>query len=140
MLDFSVLNICMQTQKQLTNLNNFRALLESLSIDLHARNFVHAKTFLRARCVHARHCARNLQSPALEIFLVELIYSNRLVQLNIFTMIYFAKFSRSNFYGLPSSSFPCSCSYITKKDDLQFLKTDKENNERKIRSRFLKVK
>ena len=32
--------------------------------DLRARNFVHPKTSLRARCVHARHRARNLSSPA----------------------------------------------------------------------------
>ena len=33
-------------------------------IDLRARNFVHAKTSLSARCVHVRHRARNLASPA----------------------------------------------------------------------------
>ena len=31
--------------------------------DLCARNFMHTKTSLRARCVHARHRARNLSSP-----------------------------------------------------------------------------
>ena len=33
-------------------------------VELHARNFVHAKMSLRARCVVARHRARNLLSPA----------------------------------------------------------------------------
>ena len=32
-------------------------------IDLRARNFVHAKTYLRRRCVHARNRAPNLASP-----------------------------------------------------------------------------
>ena len=32
--------------------------------DLRVRNCVHAKTSLRARCVHARRRARNLSSPA----------------------------------------------------------------------------
>ena len=44
-------------------LNNVRVLLKSVLIDLRARNFVHAKTSLRARCVHARHRARNFSSP-----------------------------------------------------------------------------
>ena len=57
--------ICFQTQKQLTTLNNIRVLLKSVLIDLRAGNFVHAKTSLRARCVHARHHAHNLSSPAL---------------------------------------------------------------------------
>ena len=38
-------------------------LVKSVLIDLHARNSVHAKTSLCARCVHACHCARNLLSP-----------------------------------------------------------------------------
>ena len=45
-------------------LNNVRILVKSVLIDLRARNFVHAKTSLRARCVHARHRARNLSSLA----------------------------------------------------------------------------
>ena len=49
MSDLVVLNICIQTQKQLATLNNFWALLKSVLIDLRARNFVHAKTSLRAR-------------------------------------------------------------------------------------------
>ena len=56
--------ICFQTQKQLATLNNIRVLLKSVLIDLHARNFVHAKTSLRAPCPYARHRARNLSSPA----------------------------------------------------------------------------
>ena len=49
--------------KQLATLNNVRAQLKSVLNDLRARNFVHAKTSLRARCMHARHRARNLSSP-----------------------------------------------------------------------------
>ena len=55
--------IYFQTQKRLKTLKNFRVLLNGISIDLRARNFVHAKTSLRARCVYARHRARNLSSP-----------------------------------------------------------------------------
>ena len=55
--------ICFQTQKQLATLNNVRVLLKGGLIDLHARNFAHAKTSLRARCMYARHRARNLSSP-----------------------------------------------------------------------------
>ena len=43
--------ICFQTKKQLTTLNNIRVLRKGVLIDLRARNFVHAKTSLRARCV-----------------------------------------------------------------------------------------
>ena len=65
MTDLIVPNIiCFRTKKQLATLNNIRVLLKGISIDLRARNFVHAKTFLRARCVYARHRARNLSSPA----------------------------------------------------------------------------
>ena len=64
MSDLIVPNIiCFQTQKQLTTLNNIRVLLKSVLIDLRARNFVHAKTSLRARCANACHRARNLLSP-----------------------------------------------------------------------------
>ena len=58
--------ICFPTQKQLAKLNNIRVLLKRVLIDLRARNFVHAKTSLRARCVQARNRARNLSSSALE--------------------------------------------------------------------------
>ena len=51
--------------KQLATLIHFWALLKSVLIDLHAHNFVHAKTSVRAWCMHARHCARNLSSPEL---------------------------------------------------------------------------
>ena len=51
--------------KTTNNLKNFRVLLNGVLIDLRARNFVHAKTSLRARCMHARQRARNLLSPAL---------------------------------------------------------------------------
>ena len=64
MSDLAVPNIiCIQTQKQLATLNNFFILLKSVLIDLHARNFMHAKTSLRACCMHARHRALNLSSP-----------------------------------------------------------------------------
>ena len=33
-------------------------------IDLRAHNFVHVKTSLRARCMHARNRAHNLSSPS----------------------------------------------------------------------------
>lgn len=45
------------------NLNNIRVLLKGVLIDLGALNFVHAKTSLRAYCVHARRLTRNLLSP-----------------------------------------------------------------------------
>ena len=65
MSDLIVSNIiCFQTQKQLATLNNIQVLLKSVLINLCAHNFVHAKTSLCARCVHARHCACNLSSPA----------------------------------------------------------------------------
>ena len=64
MSDLAVPNIiCFQTQEQLAALNKIQALLEGVLIDLRARNFVHAKTSSRARCVHARHRVRNLSSP-----------------------------------------------------------------------------
>ena len=44
-------------------LNNIQVLLKGVLINLRTRNFVHAKTSLRTRCVHARHRARNLSSP-----------------------------------------------------------------------------
>ena len=60
--------ICFQIQKKLATLNNVRVLFKSVLTDLRARNFVHAKTFLRTRCVHARHRARDLSRPG--IFLI----------------------------------------------------------------------
>ena len=63
MSDFIVPNIiCFQTQKQFNTLNNIGILLKGVLIDLCACNFVHVKTYLRARCVHTRHRARNLSS------------------------------------------------------------------------------
>ena len=65
MSDRIVLNItCFQKQKKLNTLNNIAGLLKGVLFDLHARNFVHAKISLRARCVYARLRARNLSSPA----------------------------------------------------------------------------
>ena len=50
MSDLIVLNIiCFQTQKQLATLNSTGVLLKGILIDLRARNFVRAKTSLRAR-------------------------------------------------------------------------------------------
>ena len=56
--------ICFQTQNN--TLNNIGALLKGVLIDSRARNFVHTR-ILRARCVHARHRARNLSSPGRQI-------------------------------------------------------------------------
>ena len=62
MSDLAVPNIiCIQTQKQLATLNNFFILLKSVLIDLHAHNFMHAKTFLHAHCVHAFHPGADLE-------------------------------------------------------------------------------
>ena len=54
MSDFVVPNIIdFQTQKQLVTLNNIQVLIKCVLIDLRARNSVHAKISLRARCVRA---------------------------------------------------------------------------------------
>ena len=67
MSDLAVPNIiCLQTHKQLPTLNNIQILLKSVFIDLRAHHFMNVKTSLRARCVHARHHARNMSSPDLE--------------------------------------------------------------------------
>ena len=61
MSDLIVPNIIyFQTQKQLTTLNNIQLLLKKALIDLYAPNFMHAKTFLCACCIHAHHCVHNL--------------------------------------------------------------------------------
>ena len=68
MSDLIVPNIiCFQTQRQLATLSSTGILLKGVLIDLRAHNFVHAKTSLRVRCVHARNRARNLSSPANEM-------------------------------------------------------------------------
>ena len=59
--------ICFQTQKQLAILNSIGVLLKGVSIDLHAPNFMHVKTSLHARCVHACNRVHNLSSPANDI-------------------------------------------------------------------------
>ena len=70
MLDFVVPNIiCFQTQKQLASFNNIRVLPKSVLTDLRARKFLRTKTSLRVRRMHARHRARILSSPDLEILL-----------------------------------------------------------------------
>ena len=78
MSDRVVLNIiCFQTQicisdivsVETTHHLNIQVSLKSVLIDLHAHNFVHAKTSLRACCMHAHHCARNLSSPEYPCFL-----------------------------------------------------------------------
>ena len=69
--DYECLNLWCQilfafrhkTTCYLTALNNIRAQLKSILIDLRARNFVQVKTSLRARCMQARHHMRNLSSP-----------------------------------------------------------------------------
>ena len=50
-------------KNKLTTLNNIGVLHKGVLIDLHARNFMHSKIFLRACCVHACHRAWNLSSP-----------------------------------------------------------------------------
>ena len=47
----------------MTTLNNIGVLIKSVLIDLRARNFAYAKTYLRAGCVQTRHCERNLLTP-----------------------------------------------------------------------------
>ena len=69
--DYECLNLWCQilfafrhkTTCYLTALNNIRAQLKSILIDLRARNFVQVKTSLCARCMQARHHIRNLSSP-----------------------------------------------------------------------------
>ena len=64
MPDLIVPNIIyFQTQKKVTTLNNVGVLVESVLIDLHSHNFMHAKISLCARCVHTRHHACNFSSP-----------------------------------------------------------------------------
>ena len=63
MSDLIVPNIIsFQTEKQLAALNNIGVLLNGVLIDLRTRNFMHAKTYLRALNVHARHRESNLSS------------------------------------------------------------------------------
>ena len=62
--DLELNNIYFQIQKQLATLDNIQVLLKSVLIDLCAHNFVHAKTYLRSRCMHACHRANNLSSTA----------------------------------------------------------------------------
>ena len=52
--------------KSNTTLNNMGVLLKDVLIHSHACNFLHTKTSLCARCMHARHCACNLSSPGWE--------------------------------------------------------------------------
>ena len=69
MSDLIVLNIiCFQTQKQLATLSNIRVQLKSVLIDVSGHNFMHAKTLLRGRCMHGRHRAGSLSSPATSSF------------------------------------------------------------------------
>ena len=42
-------------KKQLAAFKNVQVQLKGVLIDLRARNFVYAKTSLRARCMYARH-------------------------------------------------------------------------------------
>ena len=50
-------------EKQFATSNNIRVLLKSVLTHLRAFNFVHMKTSLSARCVHACHSAQNLSRP-----------------------------------------------------------------------------
>ena len=49
--------------KKLNTLNNIGVLLKGVLFDIRGRNFGHVKISLRARCVRARHRARNLSIP-----------------------------------------------------------------------------
>ena len=83
--------IWFQAQKQLTALNNIRELLKSVLTDLCACNFVHAKIFLRSRCMHVRHRVRNLSNPEMRKY----------VSLKLLQSIYFAIFkSYLSWYSL----------------------------------------
>ena len=61
--------------------------LKGVFIDLRAGNFVHAKTQLRASCVHARHRVRNLLSPGLGLQ----IFTPFSFLLQYFTSIFYFK-------------------------------------------------
>ena len=69
MSDLVVLNtVCLLT------LNNIRVLLKDVLIDLHTRNFLHAKSSLSAHCTHPCHHAHNLLSPLYSSLLFFLRY------------------------------------------------------------------
>ena len=63
---------------KITQYLNIGALLKGVLFDLRARNFVHAKVSLPARCVHARHRAHNLSSPVREHKHEILVYATML--------------------------------------------------------------
>ena len=86
--------ICFQIQKKLATLNNIRMLFKSVLIDLRARDFVHAKRFLRARCVHARQRAHNLSSPAKASPFYSFEVCKKIArQLDILAILYFYRFA-----------------------------------------------
>ena len=58
--------------EKLATLNNFLALLKSVLIDLCECNYLHGKTSLRARWIHACHSVRNLSSP--EMFSIPMFF------------------------------------------------------------------
>ena len=62
-------------------------LLKGVFIDLRAGNFVHAKTQLRASCLHACHRVRNLLSPGLGLQ----IFTPFSFLLQYFTSIFYFK-------------------------------------------------
>ena len=66
---------------QLATLSNVRVLLKGVLIDLHACNFVHAKTSLHARCLHARHCAHNLLSLVRQVAFLNISVELQLMKL-----------------------------------------------------------
>ena len=59
-------------------LNKIGVLLKSVLIDLHAHNFIHTKTYLHARCMHACQCAHNLLSPVTELYNMAYIAEQRI--------------------------------------------------------------
>ena len=68
MSDLIVPNIiCFQKQKTLNTLNNIAGQLKGVLFDLRACNFLHANISLRARCLHSRHRAHNLSTPAMSV-------------------------------------------------------------------------
>ena len=56
-------HIVFSDKKQLAAFKNVQVQLKGVLTDLRARNFVYAKTSLRARCMYARHRACNLSGP-----------------------------------------------------------------------------
>ena len=91
MSDLVVPNIfCFQTQKQLPTLNNIRVLLKSVLID-YVQVISCTRKPLRARCVHARHLARDLSSPDLVSIFLLLLDKNYIATIKITKKLFFKK-------------------------------------------------